>query len=368
MAPRPSFSAALLATLVTCAAALSAQTPPITPDIPPKFTAPTDGDDYVRRVEMVQMRDGVKLYTVVIVPRGATNAPILFTRTPYDAAGRARRSESMQMLGTLPPGDDVFADGSYIRVFQDVRGKNGSEGEYVMTRPLRGPLNPTDVDHSTDAYDTIDWLVKHVPEGNGRVGMLGSSYEGFTVVMALVHPHPALRVAAPMSPMIDGWMGDDWFHYGAFRQVNFDYYSFQATARGSGSAIVRRGYDDYENFPRAGSAGDFARAAGFEQLPLWRKVREHPAYDTFWKEQALDRTMAAQPLEVPTMWIQGLWDQEDMWGGIHAYLAVEPRDASNDLNYLVMGPWRHSGVNYEGYSLARCAGKATPRCSSGVTC
>jgi uncharacterized protein len=351
MASRPSFPAALLATLVTCTAPLAAQTPPITPDIPPKFTAPTDGDDYVRRVEMVPMRDGVKLYTVVIVPRGATNAPILFTRTPYDAAGHARRSESMRMLGTLPQGDDVFADGSYIRVFQDVRGKNGSEGEYVMTRPLRGPLNPTDVDHSTDAYDTIDWLVKHVPEGNGRVGMLGSSYEGFTVVMALVHPHPALRVAAPMSPMIDGWMGDDWFHYGAFRQVNFDYYSFQATARGSGSGIVRRGYDDYENFLRAGSAGDFARAAGLEQLPLWRKVREHPAYDTFWKEQALDRTMAAQPLEVPTMWIQGLWDQEDMWGGIHAYLAVEPRDASNDLNYLVMGPWRHSGVNYEGYSL-----------------
>jgi predicted acyl esterase len=124
-----------------------------------------------------------------------------------------------------------------------------------MTRPLRGPLNSSDVDHSTDAYDTIEWLVKNVPESNGKVGMLGSSYPGFTVVMALVNPHPALKVAAPMSPMVDGWMGDDWFHFGAFRQVNMDYFTRQTTARGSGSLIARQGYDDYDNFLRAGSAG-----------------------------------------------------------------------------------------------------------------
>jgi hypothetical protein len=159
----------------------------------------------------------------------------------------------------------VFAVGGYIRVFQDVRGKYGSEGEYFMTRPLRGPLNSTNTDNSTDAYDTIDWLVKNVPESNGKVGMLGSSYEGFTVVMALVNSHPALKVAAPMSPMVDGWMGDDWFHFGAFRQTNFDYITFQTTAKGEGHSIARQGYDDYENFLRAGSAGDFARAAGLDQ-------------------------------------------------------------------------------------------------------
>jgi putative CocE/NonD family hydrolase len=151
--------------------------------------------------------------------------------------------------------------------------------------------------------------------------------------------------------MVDGWMGDDWFHYGAFRQTNFDYYVGQTTARGSGGDITRQGYDDYENFRRAGSAGAFAKAAGLDQLPWWRKTAEHPAYDAFWREQALDKTMAAQPLTVPTMWIQGLWDQEDMWGAIHSYLAVEPKDTGNDKNFLVMGPWRHSGVNYDGSSL-----------------
>ncbi len=300
---------------------------------------------------MVPMRDGVKLYTVIVIPKGAKNAPLILTRTPYDAATRTTRNESPSMLATLPQGDEVFVADGYIRVFQDVRGKYGSEGDYVMTRPLKGPLNPTAVDHSTDAYDTIDWLVKHVPESNGRIGMLGSSYEGFTVVMALVDPHPALKVAAPMSPMIDGWMGDDWFHFGAFRQVNLDYFTQQTTVRGSGSRIVRKGYDDYDNFLRAGSAGDYAAAAALDQLPWWRKLVEHPAYDSFWQEQALDRTMSSQALKVPTMWIQGLWDQEDMWGAIHAYLVGEPKDAANDLNYLVMGPWRHSGVNYEGASL-----------------
>jgi putative CocE/NonD family hydrolase len=336
---------------VTLASPALAQTPPMTPDVPARFDTPLAGYDYVKREVMIPMRDGIKHYTVIVVPRGAARAPIILTRTPYNAAGRATRASSSHMLGTLPQGDEVFVTDGYIRVFQDVRGKYGSEGDYVMTRPLKGPLNATTVDHSTDAFDTIDWLVKHVPESNGKVGMLGSSYEGFTVVMALVHPHPALKVAAPMSPMVDGWMGDDWFHYGAYRQTNFDYFTGQTAARGGGPGIVRQGYDDYENFRQAGSAGDFAKAAGLDQLPFWRKVAEHPAYDAFWQEQALDKTMAAQPLAVPTMWIQGLWDQEDMWGAIHSYAAVEPKDASNDKNFLVMGPWRHSGVNYDGTSL-----------------
>jgi uncharacterized protein len=328
-----------------------AQVSPETPDIPEQFQAPTSSYDYLKREVMIPMRDGVKLHTVIVIPRGASHAPILLTRTPYNASGRAEREASPYMLATLPQGDEVFVRDGYIRVFQDVRGKYESEGEYLMTRPLRGPLNSTTTDHSTDAYDTIDWLVKNVPESNGKVGMLGSSYEGFTVVMALVNPHPALKVAAPMSPMVDGWMGDDWFHFGAFRQTNLDYFAEQTTVKREGHPIVRRGYDDYQNFLRAGSAGDFANAAGLDQLPWWRKITEHPAYDSFWQEQALDKTMAAQPLKVPTMWIQGLWDQEDMWGAIHCYLAVEPKDHANNMNFLVMGPWRHSGVNYEGYSL-----------------
>jgi putative CocE/NonD family hydrolase len=340
-----------IGTLLLVVLLAAQQTPPLAPDIPSKFETPTNSYDYVKRDVMIPMRDGVKLHTVIVVPKGARNAPILLTRTPYNASARAKRNDSPHMVAALPLFDELFAADGYIRVYQDVRGKYGSEGEYVMTRPLRGPLNNSMVDHSTDAYDTIDWLVKNVPESNGRVGMIGSSYEGFTVVMALVNPHPALKAAVPESPMVDGWMGDDWFHYGAFRQINLDYFTEQTSVKGEGAAIVRPGLDDYETFRRTGSTGDYAKAAGLDQLPWWRKVSEHPAYDSFWQAQALDKTMAAQPLTVPTIWLQGLWDQEDMWGGIHSYLAVEPKDKSNDKNFLIMGPWFHSQINREGTSL-----------------
>src|ERR1700730_11258386 len=320
-------------------------------DIPPQFNPPKANYNYTKLVQMIPMRDGVKLYTVIVIPKGAAHVPILLTRTPYNAAARAARTESPYMLDELPQGDDVFVKAGYIRVFQDERGKYGSEGAYFMTPPPIGPLNSSSVDDTTDAYDTIDWLVKNVSESNGKVGMIGSSYEGFTVVMALVNPHPALKVAAPESPMVDGWMGDDWFHYGAFRQNNLDYFTEQSAARGSGLLIPREGRDDYTNFLAKGSAGDFARDAGLEQLPFWRKVEAHPAYDAFWQGQALDKIMASLPLRVPTMWLQGLWDQEDIWGAIPCYEAVEPKDSNNDKNFLVMGPWRHSQVNYEGYSL-----------------
>jgi len=326
-------------------------TPPLAPDIPAKFTPPTQAADYERRDVMIAMRDGVALHTVIMVPKGARRAPIILTRTPYNASKRAERAPSNHLAASLGTGDDQIADGSYIRVFQDVRGKYGSEGDYVMTRPLRGPLNDSKVDHSTDTYDTIDWLVKNVPETNGKVGMTGSSYEGFTVLMALVHPHPALKAAIPMCPMVDGWRGDDWFHSGAFRQTNFDYFFHQSTERGEGKPVPRAGYDDYENFRRAGSAGDFARANGLDQLAIWKKVSEHPAYDAFWQGQALDKLLAAEPLTVPTMIVASIWDQEDSYGGVTTYQALEPKDKANDKLFLVLGPWRHSGGNAEGSAL-----------------
>ena len=320
-------------------------------DIPADFKPPTSDYNYIKRVQMIPMRDGVKLYTVIVTPKGAAHAPILLTRTPYNAKERASRFESPYMLDILPLSDEVFVKAGYIRVFQDVRGKYGSEGAYIMTPPPIGPLNSSGIDDTTDAYDTIDWLVKNLPESNGKVGMIGSSYEGFTVVMALIHPHPALKVTAPESPMVDGWMGDDWFHYGAFRVTNLDYIAEQTSAQGRSPAIPRAGYDDYTNFLRKGSAGDFARAGGLDQLPFWLRFEKHPSYDEFWQGQALDKIMASLPLNVPVMWLQGLWDQEDMWGAIHCYAAVEPKDTNNDKNFLVMGPWRHSQVNYDGFSL-----------------
>jgi putative CocE/NonD family hydrolase len=319
-------------------------------DIPSHYQPSQNGYDYVKREVMIPMRDGVKLHTVIVIPKGAANAPILLTRTPYNATKRAARNNSTRMLSELPEGDEVFVQAGYIRVFQDVRGKYGSQGEYLMTRPVIGPLNHTQVDHTTDAYDTIDWLVKNIPESNGRVGMIGSSYEGFTVVMALLGPHPALKVAAPESPMVDGWMGDDWFHYGAFRQPNFDYVSLQTTKTGEGESVARGAYDDYDAFLRAGSAGAWARQHDLSELPWAEKLMGHPAYDAFWQGQALDKLVAEKPSNVPTMWIQGLWDQEDMWGAIHCYLALKSK-GEVDHNYLVMGPWRHSQVNYGGDSL-----------------
>jgi putative CocE/NonD family hydrolase len=319
-------------------------------DIPGVFKAPVADYDYIKREVMIPMRDGVKLHTVIVVPKGARNAPILLTRTPYNASKRTERILSPHMLSVLPLHDEVFVGDGYIRVFQDVRGKYKSEGDYVMTRPVRGPLNPTATDHSTDAYDTIDWLVKNTPESNGRVGMVGSSYEGFTVVMALLAPHPALKVAAPESPMVDGWMGDDWFHYGAFRQTNLDYTSQQTSKRDEGDPVPRAAADDYEEFRQAGSTGDYVRAHGLAELPWVRKLIQHPAYDPFWQGQALDKLVAQHPSRVPTMWIQGLWDQEDMWGAIHSYMELKAK-GQVDHNYLVMGPWRHSQVNADAYNL-----------------
>ena len=217
--------------------------------------------------------------------------------------------------------------------------------------PVNSGYNPSGADDTTDAYDTIDWLVKHVPESNGRAGMIGSSYEGFTVVMAELDPHPALKVAAPESPMVDGWMGDDWFHYGAFRQPNIDYVLGQTTNRGEGVHVAREGRDDYTNFLRAGSADAFAQAEGMEQLPFWRVMVDHPSYDGYWQSQALDKLIAAKPLTVPTMWEQGLWDQEDMWGAIHSYRALKAKGTPDAMNHLVMGPWFHSQVNREGRAL-----------------
>jgi putative CocE/NonD family hydrolase len=210
-----------------------------------------------------------------------------------------------------------------------------------MNRPLHGPLNPTPVDDSTDCYDTIDWLVKHVSESNGKVGILGISYDGFLPLMALFNPHPALKVAVPMNPMVDGWMGDDWFHNGAFRQQNMPYI-YEQIATASNDERWWSGYfDDYDLYMAAGSAGELGRQHGLEQIGFWQKIVQHPAYDAFWQQQAMDKLLARKPLKVPVMLVHSLWDQEDIYGAIAVYKAIEPKDTKNDSVYLVMGPWHH---------------------------
>ena len=157
-------------------------------DIPAKWVEPHPGYDYEKRDMMIPMRDGVKLHTVILVPKGAKGLPMLLERTPYNAGGFS--SDKPKMRDAVWPAQREWVDDGYIIVDQDIRGKYGSEGDYVMTRPPIGPLNPTKTDDTTDAYDTIDWLVKNVPESNGRVGMIGSSYDGWTVTMALLGPTP----------------------------------------------------------------------------------------------------------------------------------------------------------------------------------
>jgi putative CocE/NonD family hydrolase len=325
-------------------------------ETPAKFVPTYDGYDYVRREVDIPMRDGVKLHTVIVVPKGAKRAPILLTRTPYNADKLTANEDSTHRELELWPGDvpsEAIAEG-YIRVVQDVRGKYGSEGDYVMNRPVRGSQNPTAVDHATDTWDTIDWLVKNVPESNGRVGILGSSYDGFTAAMGLVNPHPALKVAVPMNPMVDGWRGDDWFHNGAFRQMGaLDYIYGQEATRKSTEKWPTSHFDEYETYLEAGSPAELAHRMGLEQLGFWQKIVAHPAYDAFWQDQAVDRILAAQPLTVPVMLVDSLWDQEDIYGAIAVYKALEPKDVRHDKLFLVLGPWRHSQWNKDGNAIGQ---------------
>jgi putative CocE/NonD family hydrolase len=347
----------LISALIATAGLLAAQTPlyPNYPsETPAKFQPSKNSFDYVRRDEMIPMRDGVKLHTVILIPKGARNAPILLTRTPYNANDLTNHAQSPH-LGPILEGYDnaveVIVEGGYIRVVQDVRGKYGSQGDYVMNRPLSGPQNPTPVDHATDTYDTIDWLVKNIPESNGKVGILGISYDGFLPLMALVNPHPALKVSVPMNPMVDGWMGDDWFHNGAFRQQNLPYIYEQQATRDNVEKWWSGHFDDYDVYMEAGSAGELAQRHGMEQIGFWRKILAHPSYDAFWRDQAVDRILAAQPLKVPVMLVHSLWDQEDIYGAIAIYKAIKPKDAGNDKVFLVMGPWHHGQEIEEASSL-----------------
>ncbi|HEX2598952.1 MAG TPA: CocE/NonD family hydrolase, partial [Terriglobales bacterium] len=323
-------------------------------ETPSKLDLATEIFDYVRRDVMIPMRDGVKLHTIILVPKGAKNAAILLTRTPYDATKLTTHAESTHLGPILEGYDnatDVIVEDGYIRVVQDIRGKYGSEGDYVMTRPLHGPLNPTPVDHATDTYDTIDWLIKNIPESNGKVGILGISYDGFLPLMALVNPHPALKVAVPMNPMVDGWKGDDWFHNGAFREQGMSYIYDQEATRDNKVKWASGYADDYDMFMNAGSAGELGRRHKLEQVGFWRKLLEHPSYDAFWQNQAMDKILASQPLKVPVMLVDSLWDQEDIYGAIAIYKAIKPKDTNNDKVFLVMGPWHHGQEIGDGSTL-----------------
>ncbi|HEY4773151.1 MAG TPA: CocE/NonD family hydrolase [Steroidobacteraceae bacterium] len=349
----------------TCAAALMcavafpaafAGPAPSGNETPLAFTPDESSFDYVKREVMIPMRDGVKLYTVILIPRGAQRAPMLLTRTPYGADERITANDSAHLdavIDSSDVADDAVVRGGYIRVLQDVRGKHKSEGEYVMNRPLVGPLNTSGVDHSTDTYDTIEWLVHNTPESNGKVGILGISYDGFTSLMALFHPHPALRAAVPINAMVDGWMGDDWFHKGAFRLDSLVYAHDQEATRESKIKWWSDHYDDFETWLAAGSAAGMVRMHALDQVGFAVKLLNHPAYDAYWQGQAVDKLLAKEQLSVPVMLVHSLWDQEDIYGNIAVYKAIKSQDPDNSKVFLVAGPWFHHQERLDGSAIGR---------------
>ncbi|MGB8474111.1 MAG: CocE/NonD family hydrolase [Candidatus Acidiferrum sp.] len=295
---------------------------------------------------MIPMRDGMKLHTEIYTPKNATEPlPILFERTPYGISSPDRgMSNLLYRYSDMVPGGYIFA-------FQDIRGRYGSEGKFVMLRPLHDPSDPKGVDESTDTYDTIDWLVKNVANNNGRVGLDGISYDGFLVDMGMIHPHPALKAASEQACMGDTWLGDDFFHNGAFRlSYAFEYTALLESSNENFSFDFNR-FDMYQFYLRLGALSN-ANAEFFHgKIPTWNEFVANPSYDEFWKRHAVAYGLK-QPT-VPNLNVAGWWDQEDFYGPLATYARLEKSD-SQHLNYLVAGPWNHGGW---GHGLGKSLGE-----------
>ncbi len=281
------------------------------------------------------MRDGVKLHAVIVRPKGSETSgeplPFMIERTPYGVDG-----SSSQSVNASKP--ELAASG-YIFVYCDIRGRYESEGTFVMNRPVVAHKTKNDVDETTDTRDTVDWLLKNVPNNNGRVGVMGVSYPGFLAMMAGIDAHPAVKAISPQAPMTDVWMGDDFFHNGAFRQTyGFDY--VQQLEAQKTDARVESKEDTYDFFLRNVNFAGAAKAAGMENLPTAKAFIASPEYSKFWQDMAVEKHLTK--VEVPTLEVGGWWDQEDMWGTQAEYAALNPHDSKGEV-FLVLGPWNHGG-------------------------
>jgi len=295
--------------------------------------------DYAQRFDkrevMIPMRDGVKLHTEIYSPKDTPEPlPILMNRTPYGISNPDKGVSNMIYRYA-----DMVPDG-YIFVFQDIRGRYGSEGKFVMLRPIHDAADAKGIDESTDTYDTIDWLVKNVPRNNGRVGLDGISYDGFLVTMGMVNPHPALKAASEQACMGDTWLGDDFFHNGAFRlSYAFEYAPLLETSAENYSFPFDR-FDVYDFYLRLGPLAN-ANAKYFHgTIPSWNEFVAHPSYDEFWKRHAV--AYGLKEPTVPNLNVAGWWDQEDFYGPMATYERLEKSDKKN-LNFIVAGPWNHGG-------------------------
>ena len=320
-------------------------------DVPRAYKRRTEGDNYTRIEAKVPMRDGVKLNTLIFVPKEpARKKPILLTRTPYNAAGRAG-GVSPDVAMVLPAADEQLLRDGYIRAYQDVRGRFGSKGHYTMTMPVRGPFNKGKVDQVTDAWDTVEWLVKNVEGNNGRVGIKGTSYDGLLTLMALLDPHPALKAAVPVNAMVDSWMGDDFYRHGALRVVMLDYMHRQTSTKNASQRIGWGCYDSYTEVLEAPNIWELGRKVGADTLPAWRRILAHAAYDEYWQDQAMDKQLSRAPRRVPVLTVHSLFDQEDIYGPPASHAAMAARDRSGTRTHLVIGPWCHGQEAGDGSSL-----------------
>lgn len=310
---------------------------------------PNVQDNFTVREEMIPMRDGVKLYTVILTPKDLrAKPPILLERTPYDATRILGDRASTRLDVVLGP---RLLGGGYLYVAQDIRGRFKSEGDYAMYRVPRGQFNRTQTDETTDAWDTIDWLVKNT-QNNGKAGVWGTSYPGWLTLAAMRDPHPALAAAVPFNPVVDVWKADDWFHWGAFRAVYaFDFIYSMESRKGQSVSYPYETRDIYKWFLKLGAAGPALGSRLDDRHEMWKRLMEFPAYGPYWRDCAADHWFDSPSRLVPALHVHGLWDQEDIYGSPAIYTTLEKFDGSNDSNFFVAGPWYHGQHWADGSSL-----------------
>jgi putative CocE/NonD family hydrolase len=291
---------------------------------------------------MIPARDGVKLHTLIFAPKNSGGKlPLLIERSPYGFDnGRGERSLNARYK--------ELADEGFIFVFQDIRGRYQSEGQFVMSRPVRDRNDPHSIDEGTDTYDTIEWLLKNVPSNNGRAGILGISYGGWLTAMALMEPHPALKAASEQASPADMFLGDDFHHNGAFRlSYGFEYVSRMETGK-TQYRFDPPIFDSFAWYLSLGPLSAVDQQYFHGEKPTWNNFVNHPNYDAFWQSQAVN--LILKKTTVPNLNVAGWWDQEDYYGPMKIYETLEKNDPDHK-NYVVIGPWRHGGWGGEGKNL-----------------
>jgi len=285
------------------------------------------------------MRDGVRLYTQIFtLNQAAEPLPFLLLRTPYGTG----QLDSARLTASLP---ELSAEG-YIFVMQDIRGRFKSEGQFVMLRQPRDPKDKSAIDESTDTYDTIEWMLKNIPKNNGRVGIVGVSYGGWLSAVATIDAHPALKASSPQAPMTDTWLGDDFFHNGAFRQ-SYGYECVKSMETNKEGTDVTFDKDAYDWYLGMGALGRITELnAG--KFPTWNAFVAHPNYDDYWKARGSGNYL--KPTTVATLVAGGWWDQEDYYGALATYETLEKFHKKHQ-NFLVLGPWNHGGWGGRGRNL-----------------